>query len=184
MKMNKTYRTKLRRVFLIQDLPAPLTRASFHLQIFDNYIENTQLRLRTMRSPETKEWTWILQKREPLKDFSEWKISEIFLSEAEHQLFEIFEGRAVSQNERAETNEIRKNRYFYEYDEKEIELDVFLGKLWGLNTAQILFETAVELQSFQPPPFVVAEITSDEFFFGENLVGKSFADIQAHFSGK
>ncbi len=88
--MDKTYETELRRVFLIEDLPAPLTRASRHLQIFDNYIERTRLRLRSVRVPETKQWTWVLQQRIALADLSQWKVSEIHLNEAEHAAFEIF----------------------------------------------------------------------------------------------
>ena len=180
--MNKTHRTELRRVFLIEDLPAPLTRADRHLQIFDNYIENTRLRLRSVRVPETKEWTWILQQREPLaENLSEWKISEIFLNEAEHHALEIFEGREVRANERVETNEIRKNRYFYESDGKQIEIDVFLGELWGLNLAKICFEGLEELREFKTPPFAILEVTKNEFFGGENLIGRTFADVRAEF---
>jgi len=180
--MNKTDRTELRRVFLIEDLPAPLKRASRHLQIFDNYIENTRLRLRSVRIPETKEWTWILQQREPLAvDLSEWKISEIFLNEAEHAAFEIFEGREVRANERVETNEIRKNRYFFESNREQIEIDVFLGELWGLNLAKVYFENLEELREYELPPFAILEVTNIEFFVGKNLVGKAFADVQAEF---
>ena len=180
--MNKTYRTETRRVFLIADLPAPLTRADRHLQIFDNYIENTRLRLRSVRVPETKEWTWILQQREPLAaDLSEWQISEIFLNEAEHQAFEIFEGREVRANERAETNEIRKNRYFYDFNNRQIEIDVFLGGLWGLSLAKARFESSEELRDFEKLPFAILEVTGSEFFTGANLLGKTFADVQAEF---
>ena len=61
--IDRTYKSELRRVFLIQDLPEPLTRASSHLQIFDNYIEKTRLRLRSVRVPETKKWSWTLEHR-------------------------------------------------------------------------------------------------------------------------
>ena len=179
--MNKTHRTELRRVFLIEGLPEPLTRASRHLQIFDNYIENTRLRLRSVRAPETKVWTWILQQRESLEDSSQWGISEIYLNKTEHAAFEIFEGREVKKNERVETNEIRKNRYFYELDNREIEIDVFLGQLWGLSLAKIHFENLEELRSFKLPPFAVLEVTESEFFIGKNLIGKTFADVQAEF---
>jgi hypothetical protein len=108
-------------------LPQPLTRASRHLQIFDNYIENTRLRLRSIRRPETKEWTWVLEQRAPLEDLSQWIVSRIYLSETEHQAFEIFEGREVRKNERVQTNEIRKNRYFYDAGDKAVEIDVFLA---------------------------------------------------------
>jgi len=180
--MSKTLDTELSRVFLIEDLPAPLTRASRHLQIFDNYIENTRLRLRSVRVPETKEWTWILQQREPLAlDLSQWRISEIRLNEAEHAAFEVFEGREVRKNERVETNEIRKNRYFYDYRNRQIEIDVFLGELWGLNLAKVYFENLEDLRRYELPPFAVLEVTNNEFFVGKNLLGKTFSDVRAEF---
>lgn len=181
MAMNKFYETELRRVFLIENLPAPLVRASRHLQIFDNYIENTRLRLRSIRAPKTKEWTWILEQREPLENLSRWKVSRIRLNETEHAALEIFEGRAVKSNERVETNEIRKNRYFYESGERQIEIDVYLGELWGLNLAKVFFESAEELREFNPPPFALLEVTNNEFFVGRNLLGKTFADVQTEF---
>ncbi len=181
--MNKTYRDELHRVFIIQGLPEPLIPASSHLQIFDNYLENTRLRLRSMRSPETKNRTFILQQRFPVgENLSHWKIAEIYLNEAEHQAFEIFEGREISKNERAETNEIRKNRYFHEASGKQLEIDVFLGDLWGLNLARANFENEAELENFEIPPFVVAEITDNLFFTGTNLVGKKFSDVQTEFA--
>lgn len=169
--MDKTYRNELHRLFLIQSLPEPLTMASSHLQIFDNYIENTRMRLRSVRVPQTKEWTWILQQRFPLEDFANWKIAEIYLNEAEHRIFEIFEGR-----------EIRKNRYFADFNERKIEIDVYLGKLWGLNLAKAVFKSIEDLESFEIPPFAVMEVTNAEFFFGENLVEKSFAEVQTEFA--
>ena len=179
--MDKTDRTELRRVFLIEDLPAPLTRARRHWQIFDNYIENTRLRLRSVRVPETKGWIWILQQHSPLEDLSQWKIAEIYLSQAEHAVFELFEGREVRKNEKIETNEIRKNRYFYELDGKQIEIDVFLGELWGLTLAKVSFESLKELRKFNPPAFAILEVTEVEFFIGRNLIGKNFADVQTEF---
>ncbi len=170
--MNKTYQTEIYRTFLIYGLPEPLTPASSHLQIFDNYIENTRIRLRSIRIPEDNKWTWIVQQRFPLKpdDFGVWKISQIFLNDVEYQIFEQFEGR-----------EIRKNRYFHEIDGKELEFDIYLGKLWGLNMMNVYFETPDEMNDFQLPSFVIYEVTNHNFFTGENLVGKSFADVQLKF---
>ena len=179
--MNKTSRTELRRVFLLGSLPEPLTRASRHLQIFDNYIENTRLRLRSVRVPETKEWTWILQQISLFEDSAKREIAEIYLNETEHAAFEIFEGREIRKNERVETNEIRKNRYFYNLNGAEIEIDVFLGELWGLITAQIYFENDEELKSFNAPPFIIREVSGNKFFAGQNLPGKTFADVQREF---
>ncbi|MCY7345262.1 MAG: hypothetical protein LH614_03495 [Pyrinomonadaceae bacterium] len=182
--MNEHYQIEMRRVFLVADLPAPLTRASRHLQIFDNYIENTRLRLRSIRVPETKIWTWILEQRFPrnAEDLTVWNVAQIHLNEAEHAAFEIFEGREVRKNERVETNEIRKNRYFYDFNDKKIEIDVFLGALWGLNLAKICFADAEELRRFELPPTAMAEVTGNEFFLGANLIGKTFADVQKKFA--
>lgn len=181
--MNKTYRNELQRVFLIEGLPEPLKPADAHLQIFDNYIENTRLRLRSIRSPETKKWTFIMQQRIAVsEDLTDLKIAEIYLNEAEHAAFEIFEGREIRKNERVESNEIRKNRYFYEPENKIIEIDVFLGDLWGLNLARAIFETEHDLKNFAVPLFAVAEVTNNPFFTGENLVGKKFADVQTEFA--
>ncbi len=178
---DKTYKTELRRVFLIGDLPEPLTRSSSHLQIFDNYIKNTRIRLRSMRSPETKEWNYILEQRFPLGDLTQWKVSEIYLNEAEHAVFEPFEGRQIKQNERIESNEIRKNRYFYEFDGRIIEFDVFLGNLWGLNLAKVIFDDIEEMKNFEILPFFIKEVSNNQFFTGENLIGKDFSDVRAEF---
>lgn len=177
--MNDIYKIERRRVFLIRDLPEPLTRASSHLQIFDNYIEATRLRIRSVRVPEIKQWTYILEQRFPLeeKDLSVWRVSEIYLSDAEHKIFEQFEGRQIKLNERAETNEVRFNRYFYERENRRIALDVFLGALWGLNLAKVFFETEEELKGFEAPDFVVAEITNNPIFTGANLIGKKFDEL-------
>ncbi len=165
--MNKTYRNEFRRLFLLEHLPEPLTRADAHLQFFDNYIYNTRLRLRSIRVPETRQWSWILQQRFAVdEDSAVWKIAEIYLSEIEYHTFETFEGR-----------EIRKNRYFYESEGKQIEIDVFLGKLWGLNLAKVNFDTIEELRDFKLP-FAVLEVTQDKFFHGENLVEKNFGEVQ------
>ncbi len=168
--MDKTNKTEFHRTFLIEALPEPLTRASPHLQYFDNYIANTRMRLRSIRDPQTKGWTRILQQRFAAngEDISCLKIAEIYLNEAEHERFELFEG-----------NEIRKNRYFHEFDRKSFSFDLFLGNLWGLNMARVEFDNSESLKAFEPPPFAIFEVTNDPFFFGDNLVFKNFADVQA-----
>ncbi|HKX84120.1 MAG TPA: hypothetical protein VJL58_07870 [Pyrinomonadaceae bacterium] len=168
--MNKIAPIEYGRLFLLEGLPDPLTRASAHIQLFDNYIEHTRLRLRAVRDPETKGWTRILQQRINLDHDAagSLKTSEIYLNDDEYAQFEHFEG-----------NEIRKNRYFHEFDGRMIAFDIYLGKLWGLNTAYVGFQSPVEQRIYEPPPFVVFEVTGDGFFLGENLVGKEFADVQA-----
>lgn len=168
--MNKTAKTELHRLFLLDGLPEPLTPASSHLQIFDNYIENTRIRLRSIRDPYTKTWTRIMQQRFSANQSEPGatKIAEIYLNDAEYAAFEHFEGR-----------EIRKNRYFHEFDRTPVAFDVFLGDLWGLNIAKVDFESHDEMLAFEPPPFAIFEITDDPFFAGQNLVGKKFEEIRS-----
>ena len=169
MKLDKTFRTELNRTWLIEGLPEPLTRASEHVQIFDNYIHETRLRLRVIRFPETKEWTYILQQREANGvDPAEWKISEIYLNEAEYEHFKVFEG-----------NEIRKNRYFHEFGGRRFEFDVYLGPLWGMNKVRLGFPDRSATEAFAAPQFALVEITNEKFFDDANLVRCSFEDVQS-----
>jgi CYTH domain-containing protein len=167
--MDKTYRTELSRLFLIEALPAPLTPASRHLQLFDNYIPETRLRLRTIRVPETKEWTYLLQQRLVVSEggLSPLKVAEMHLNDTEHTAFESFE-----------EHEIRKNRYFHEFDCHTFTFDIYLGTLWGLNRARVDFRSDEELRSFMPPPFAIFEVTYELFFDDANLVNRKFEDVQ------
>lgn len=168
--MNKTAQTELHRLFLIEKLPEPLTPASSHLQIFDNYITGTRIRLRQIRDPYMKSWTRVLQQRFPFDEThgTVSKIAEMYLNDSEYAAFERFEGR-----------EIRKNRYFHEIDRASVAFDIFLGPLWGLNTARVDFETAEAMESYLPSPIFIFEVSNDPFFAGESLVEKKFEDVQA-----
>lgn len=169
MKLDKTLRTELQRSFLIHALPEPLTRASAHVQIFDNYIHQTRLRLRSIRVPETKGWTHILQQRFPVdpEDRTEWKVAEIYLNDLEYEYFRQFEG-----------NEIRKNRYFHEFDGRIFAFDLYLGPLWGLNRLRVDFDSRQECAGLEPPPWVAVEITDNAFFDDANLLNRRFDDVQ------
>ena len=179
------YKIQFERTFLLEKLPEEFDRAAEHFQFFDNYIENTRLCLRTVRAPKTNHYTYILEQKFPraADDLAVWSISRIYLSEAEHEAFERFEGREVKTNERVETNEIRFNRYFYDAGDKQIEIDIYLGKeIWGLILARVYFESAEEMQAYRIPEIALLEVTQNEFFVGENLIGKSFADVQAEYA--
>ncbi len=165
--MDNTAKPEFFLLFLAERLPEPLTPASEHLQIFDNYIAGTYMRLRSIRDPRSKEWTRLLQKLEPRSNSSV-MLSQIELNEPEYAAFESFEGR-----------EIRKNRYFIEIGGRPAAFDIFLGKLWGLNTVRVDFENEKEMEAFEPPPFLVFEVSGDPFFSGSSLVERTFADVQA-----
>ncbi|MCA1590320.1 MAG: hypothetical protein LC730_01290 [Acidobacteria bacterium] len=168
--MDKTRAAQIQRLFLVEALPEPLTRASAHLQIFDNYIANTRMRIRAVRNPETKEWMRSLQQRlfEKPAALACVKISEMRLDEAEYEQFKIFEG-----------SEIRKNRYFHDFDGRPMAFDVYLGDLWGLNVAKIEFQSMAEAEDFGPPVFALFEVTREPFFDGASLVEKKIDDVRA-----
>ena len=169
--MNKTASSEFYRLFLVERLPEPLTPASSHLQLFDNYIENTRMRLRKIRDPYSKSWMWMLQQRVRPADAEHavGKLSEIHLNEAEYGIFAQFEG-----------HEIRKNRYFHEFDHVSFTFDVYLGDLFGLCTARVEFESLDKLEAFAPPPFAVFDVTADQFFYGEHMVNRRFSEVREH----
>lgn len=157
------------RRYLLQDLPEGLTRASPHVQITDNYITGTRLRLRKVRDPQTNKWTVKLtQKFAPdPKDFSRTIITNIYLNALEAENFSMFQ-----------ENEIRKNRYWFEFAGRKFSVDMFLGDLFGLVMAEVSFASDEELDSFPKPPFAIADVTHIEMFTGGKLCELSFADIR------
>lgn len=165
-------KTAYRRRFLLEDLPAPLTRASEHLQFFDNYLTQTRLLLRQIRDPKTRAWTrkFVQEFAADAANLSKINRVEIDLSEYEYEVLSVFEG-----------NELRCNRYFYELETGELEIDMILNReLWNLILASVEFETETEMQAFSPPDFVECEITQDEFFLPQNLVESNLEDVKKH----
>jgi len=166
---SKYARIERERRYLLQDLPEGLTRASPHLQITDNYITGTRLRLRKLRNPQTNKWTVKLtQKFAPNnEDLSRTVITNIYLNALEVEML------AVS-----DANEIRKNRYPFEFAGRQFSVDMFLGDLFGLVLAEVSFATDEELKDYAKPSFAIAEVTNNELFTGGKLCQISFADIR------
>jgi CYTH domain-containing protein len=167
---SKYARVERERRFLLRELPEPLTRASEHVQIWDNYITGTRLRLRKIRIPQTRKWNLKLtQKFAPAPpDYSRTVITNTYLSAYEYEVLSVFEG-----------NEIRKNRYPFEYEDRKYSIDVFLGALWGLILAETEFETDEEMDKFTLPPFAVMDVTNEEMFTGGRLVDLTIDELRA-----
>jgi CYTH domain-containing protein len=166
---SKYARLERERRYLLQDLPEGLTRASPHVQITDNYITGTRLRLRKVRDPQTNKWTVkFTQKFTPnTEDFSRTIITNIYLNALEAEILAVFD-----------TNEIRKNRYPFEFEGRRFSVDMFLGDLFGLVLAEVGFESDAELDNYVRPAFAIAEVTNNELFTGGRLCALSFADIR------
>jgi CYTH domain-containing protein len=166
---SKYARVERERRYLLKDLPEGLTRADHHLQITDNYITGTRLRIRKVRDPKTNKWiVKFTQKFAPNPDdLSRTIITNTYLSAIEAETLSMFDA-----------NEIRKNRYKFEFEARTFSIDMFLGDLFGLVLAETGFDSDDELDKFAVPMFAVADVTNNELFTGGRLSELTFADIQ------
>lgn len=171
---SKYARVERERRYLLQDLPEGLTRADHHLQITDNYLTGTRLRLRKVRDPKTNKWiVKFTQKFAPNpEDLSRTLITNIYLNALEAETLAVFEA-----------NEIRKNRYRFEFEGRRFSIDMFLGDLFGLVLAETDFDTDEALDNFSKPPFALAEVTNNEIFSGGRLSELTFEDIRNEIAG-
>jgi CYTH domain-containing protein len=157
------------RRYLLRDLPEGLTRADPHLQITDNYITGTRLRIRKVREPRTNKWTVkFTQKFAPdPDDLSRTIITNTYLNALEAEVLSVFDA-----------NEIRKNRYPFEFEGRKFSVDMFLGDLFGLVLAEVSFETDDELDNYPKPPFALIDVTNDPLFSGGRLCEMTFSDLR------
>lgn len=158
------------RRYLLRDLPVGMTRADPHLQITDTYITGTRLRIRKVREPRTNKWTVkFTQKFAPdPNDLSRTVITNTYLNALEAEVLSVFN-----------TNEIRKNRYHFDFEGREFGVDMFLGDLFGLVLAEVSFETDEELDNFPKPPFALVDVTNEPLFSGGKLCELTFSEVRA-----
>ncbi len=163
-------RVERERRYLLRDLPEGLTRADPHFQITDNYITGTRLRIRKVREPRSNKWiVKFTQKFAPdPNDLSRTIITNTYLNALEAEVF-------ASYN----TNEIRKNRYAFEFEGRKFSVDMFLGDLFGLVLAEVSLETDEELDNFPKPPFALVDVTNEPLFSGGRLCELTFSDVRA-----
>ena len=167
---SKYARVERERRYLLRDLPEGLTRADPHLQITDNYITGSRLRIRKVRDPRTNKWTVkFTQKFAPdPNDLSRTIITNTYLNALEAEVLSVFN-----------SNEIRKNRYSFEFEGRKFAIDMFLGDLFGLVLAEVSFDNDEELDGFPKPPFALADVTNEPLFSGGKLCELTFSDIRA-----
>ena len=166
---SKYARIERERRYLLSDLPEGMTRADHHLQITDNYITGTRLRIRKVRDPQTNKWVVkFTQKFAPNPDdLSRTIITNLYLNATEAGTLSIFEA-----------NEIRKNRYYYEFAGRRFSVDMFIGDLFGLVLAETCCETDDELDSLITPSFALADVTNIELFSGGKLSELKYEDVR------
>jgi CYTH domain-containing protein len=166
---SKYARIERERRYLLSDLPEGMTRADHHLQITDNYITGTRLRIRKVRDPRTNKWVVkFTQKFAPVpNDLSRTVITNLYLNATEAETLSIFTA-----------NEIRKNRYYYEFEGRRFSVDMFIGDLFGLVLAETSCETDEELDGLTTPSFALADVTNIELFSGGKLSELKYEDVR------
>jgi CYTH domain-containing protein len=127
------------------------------------------LRIRKVRDPRTNKWVVkFTQKFAPHpSDLSRTVITNLYLNATEAETLSIFA-----------TNEIRKNRYYYEFEGRQYSIDMFIGDLFGLVLAESGCETDEELDSLATPSFALAEVTNIELFSGGKLSELKYEDVR------
>lgn len=101
------------------------------------------------------------------EDFSHQQEHTIKLSQQEYDELTKNQGRRVA-----------KRRYFYSYNGRTAEIDVFLDDLQGLALVDFEFADRKEQLAFIMPDFCLADVTQETAIAGGMLAGKAFADLQ------
>src|SRR3989338_5295798 len=70
-----------------------------------------------------------------------------------------------------EGKRIHKIRFYFPYNGRTAEIDVFQGDLKGLVLVDFEFESEQEKQAFEKPDFCLVEVTQEEFIAGGMLCG-------------
>jgi len=157
---------ELEKTYLAKELPTNLKDCKSK-EIIDIYIpkssEHPTLRIR--KSGDKYEIT----KKEPIVegDSSRQLEQTIILTEAEFNTLNQTDGKRVS-----------KIRYYYEYNGRMAEIDVFQEDLKGLVLIDFEFETIEEKDAFIMPDFCLADVTQEKFTAGGMICGKTYEDIE------
>lgn len=157
---------ELERTFLAKEIPSELKDCKFK-EIIDIYIPKSEnhpiLRLRKNGT------NFEITKKQPVKGkySSKQKEDTIILSEKEFNSLSKLDGK-----------KLHKLRYYYDYNGRVAEVDIFLDELKGLVLVDFEFAKEEEKDNFKIPDFCLADVTQDVFCAGGILCGKSYKDIE------
>ena len=157
---------ELEKTYLAKLLPEYLKKCKYN-EIIDIYIPTYAVHptLRIRKSGDKYEIT----KKEPVEDDPSHQNEETTTLTVDE--FEELSKNLVGKR-------IDKIRYYYPFQGKTAEIDVFQGKLIGLVVVDFEFETVEEKNSFEMPEFCLVDVTSEEFIAGGMICGKSYEDIE------
>lgn len=75
---------------------------------------------------------------------------------------------------------IVKTRYYYSYNDIELEIDLFLGELRGLTLADFEFNSEEESKAFTAPDFCLADVTEEVYIFGRVIAGMKYEEVEKY----
>ncbi|OVE74895.1 hypothetical protein BVX95_00880 [archaeon D22] len=111
-----------------------------------------------------------LTKKQPTgEDKTEMKEETIILTKEEFDVLSQIDGKKVG-----------KKRYYYNYNERIAEVDVFIDNLKGLVYIEFEFDSREEKEAFTKPDFCLVEITQDEMLAGGMICGKTMDELEPH----
>lgn len=148
--------------YLLNKVPDDLLDNANGWLITDRYFPNTRLRLRHMKSLSGNEDVYKLTQkyRSETQNAYETTITNTYLTEAEHNLFESLAA-----------NILKKTRYPCTMQNYSLSIDIFEGRHRGLILAEMELEKKEEAYEIVLPSFVLKDVTDDLFFTGGNLIG-------------
>lgn len=157
---------ELERTFLIKYIPDGLAECDFK-EIMDIYFpQNVPHPVSRIRKKGDK---YEITKKEIINgnDSSEQSEKTIPLSKDEFEALSKIEGKRL-----------RKNRFYYPYENLIAEIDIYLDDLAGLVVVDFEFNSREEMEMFIMPDFCLVDVTQDEAVAGGVLAGKKYEDIE------
>ncbi len=157
---------ELERTFLIKHKPKDLEKSK-SFEIIDIYFPKSADHpiLRIRKSGDK----YFMTKKSPLvgNDSSEQGEQTIILSKEEWEELANLEGKRL-----------RKIRYYYPFEGKTAEIDIYLDKLKGLGVVDFEFKTREEKNKFVIPDFCLLDVTQEKMTAGGILAGKKYKNIE------
>jgi CYTH domain-containing protein len=157
---------ELEKTYLVKEIPVDLSKCKFN-EMIDIYIpkDSSHPKLRIRKNGDS----FSITKKELLdkNDASQQKEHTIILTEEEFNSLKKVEGK-----------KIHKLRYYFDYKNRQCELDIFLDELKGLILADFEFDKVEEKDKFEMPEFCLVDVTQDEDIAGGVLCGKTYDQLK------
>lgn len=159
---------ELEKTYLVKFLPEDFFEKSHSKEIVDMYLprssEHPKLRIR-------RNWdVYEITKKEILVEGDASKQMEHTIRITREEFLALT---------KADAKKIEKIRYYYPWNGKIAEVDVFTWDLKWLVVIDFEFDDEGEKDAFQMPNFCLADITQEDFIAGGMICGKTYADIEA-----